>query len=64
VTYGTLIARAGRWDQPKLAATYFRDMQRRGIEPDTVTMNSLINAFAKVRSIYRLYRNSTHQLYR
>ena len=48
VTYGTLIARAGTWRQPRLATAYYKDMQRRGIEPDTLTHNSLINAFAKV----------------
>ena len=53
VTYGTLIARAGTWRQPRLATAYYKDMQRRGIEPDTLTHNSLINAFAKVRGLER-----------
>ena len=47
VTYGTLIARAGRNGQLKLAVAFYRDMQRRGLSPDTQTYNSLINAFAK-----------------
>jgi len=51
VTYGTLIARAGTWRQPALATAYYRDMQRRGIEPDTLTHNSLINAFAKAQDL-------------
>ena len=47
VTYGTLIARAGRWRQPRRAVVLYRDMMRQGLEPDTLTCNSLINAFVK-----------------
>ena len=47
VTFGTLIARAGRWRKPRVAASYYRDMLRRGMAPDAQTHNSLINAFVK-----------------
>ena len=50
VTYGTLISRAGSAREPVLAAQCFRDMLRRGLQPDVQTFNSLINAFAKVSS--------------
>ena len=47
VTFGTLIARAGTWRQPRTAVSYYREMLRRGIVPDAQTHNSLINAFVK-----------------
>ena len=47
VTYGTLIARAGKWRESRSAVSYYRDMVRRGVRPDAQTHNSLINAFVK-----------------
>ena len=40
-------ARAGSCRQPKVAVSYYREMLRRGIQPDAQTHNSLINAFVK-----------------
>ena len=55
VTYGTLISRAGACRQPQLASRFYRDMLRRGLEPDAQTLNSLINAYAKAGHVSKAY---------
>ena len=55
VTYGTLISRAGSVGAPKRALRYYHEMQKRGVPPDTQTVNSLINAFAKAGDVERAF---------
>ena len=38
------------------ALRYYHDMQQQGVTPDTQTVNSLINAFAKVGDVERAFR--------
>ena len=38
------------------ALRYYHDMQQQGVPPDTQTVNSLINAFAKVGDVERAFR--------
>ena len=55
VTYGTLISRSGAGLDPKLASRFYRDMLRRGLQPDAQTLNSLINAYAKAGYVGKAY---------
>jgi pentatricopeptide repeat protein len=47
VTFGSLISRAGSVGKLSLAKRLWRDMEQSGVSPDVMTVNALLNAFAK-----------------